>query len=276
MLTRRPGNGHATDDSLRSWTANADAWDRLMGDGNTFHNELVVRTQLDLIGDGPYDLAVELACGNGNFLSHLSPRARCVIAVDGSAEMLARARRRAAGLANCTFVEADLTEATARDLADRAADLVVCTMALMDISSLDVLAAAVRDLLRPGGIFVATVAHPAFFGPSPRTEKQVTFRNVQGRTTAVPALTVHSYKTDEVIWGRADPDLPQPQPYYARSLESLLAPFFSSGFVVTGLEEPVFSHSETRRRPARRMDEWRIYTDIPPVLGLRLSLGNNR
>jgi SAM-dependent methyltransferase len=272
MLTNRSSNGRTPDESLQSWTANADTWDRLMGDGNSFHNELVVTTQLGLIGDGPFDLAIELACGNGNFLSYLSERARRVIAVDGSIEMLARARRRTVGLANCSFVETDLTRATAADISGGAlADLVVCTMALMDIASLDVLASTVSHLLTPEGAFVATVAHPAFFGPSPRAEKQIRYRNVDGRIVPTPSLIVSSYKTDQVIRARADPELPEAQPYYMRSLESLLLPFLSSGLALTAIREPVFQSDEMQRRPVKRLDEWRVFPDIPPVLGFQLS-----
>jgi SAM-dependent methyltransferase len=240
-----------------------------MSDGNSFHRLLVVPAQLELLGPEKRELAVELACGNGNFLGHLLEVAERVVAVDGSSEMLAYAASRCRE--RCSFVCGDLRDIDPQAIASPgSADVVVCTMALMDIAQLEPVARLVATLLAESGAFVCTIGHPSFWGPPPRVEKTIDFPSHEGRVEPVRSLRVRRYLTEESLLGRADASLPQPQLYFARPLHALVSPFMKHGLVIDGLLEPRFPDNENLER-AVRLDEWRSYPDIPPVLAMRFK-----
>ena len=52
----------------------------------------------------------------------------------------------------------------------------------------------------------------------------------------------------------------------------LLSACFSAGFVLDGLEEPVFDDAEEKARPLG----WANFTEIPPVLVARLRLAQGQ
>jgi len=97
----------------------------------------------------PADWVVaDLACGAGDLTVRLAPRVARVVAVDSSPEMLAAARRRAAGLDNVEFRADDVS---ALSLPEASCDAALLVLALAHVAEP---AAAVRELariLRPGG-----------------------------------------------------------------------------------------------------------------------------
>ncbi|ODN72177.1 class I SAM-dependent methyltransferase [Methylobrevis pamukkalensis] len=101
---------------------------------------------------------LDLCCGTGQLIVPLLERGYAVTGLDGSADMLRHARRNAPA---ATFVQAD-----ARDFAFEAPfDGVLCTSASLNhMPSLDDLGrvfACVAACLRPGGVFVFDLNHPA-------------------------------------------------------------------------------------------------------------------
>jgi SAM-dependent methyltransferase len=106
---------------------------------------------------GPADrTAADLGCGIGPLLPFLAERFRRVIAVDFADGMLARARRRCAGLANVEFLRRDLT-----DLADLAGQVDVAvavnSLVLPDVGRLGAALRDVRKTLRPRGRLLGIV-----------------------------------------------------------------------------------------------------------------------
>ncbi|AVH44105.1 class I SAM-dependent DNA methyltransferase [Agrobacterium tumefaciens] len=101
---------------------------------------------------------LDLCCGTGQLAAALIERGFVVTGLDGSADMLRHARENAP---SATFTEGD-----ACDFAfDHPFDAVLCTSASLNhIQRIDDLAAvfsSVSSALRPGGIFVFDVNHPA-------------------------------------------------------------------------------------------------------------------
>lgn len=82
------------------WNQNTAFWDDYMGDhSNTFHNLLVRPAMERLLAVQPGDSVLDIGCGNGNFSRHLAGLGTRVTAIDGSAEMIDRARKRTEGRA---------------------------------------------------------------------------------------------------------------------------------------------------------------------------------
>src|SRR5215471_3600755 len=91
---------------------------------------------------------LETGCGTGFNTTYLAQQSRSVLAVDGSAGMLAQARTRVAA-PQVQLVQCDLQHAW--PLADASVDLVVCILVLEHIADLHMCFQEASSVLRPGG-----------------------------------------------------------------------------------------------------------------------------
>jgi ubiquinone/menaquinone biosynthesis C-methylase UbiE len=98
-------------------------------------------------------IATDLCCGNGWFTLAMARKARRVFAVDIDPAMLEAARRRlaTAGLANGRFIAGDAFEIAG--LVPEPADFVLLANAFHGVPDRPRLARAVRQSLKPGGLF---------------------------------------------------------------------------------------------------------------------------
>ena len=212
-------------ESLVAWEANADFWDKRMGDeSNAFHRE-IVRPYTDRLMDvQPGDFVLDVACGNGNYSKHLAEQGVRVVAFDYSEKMIKNAKRRQSRYS-------DLIEFHSCDATDyqqilslrkeKPFDKAVANMAVMDISLLPPLFRAVYELLKNGGVFVFSLNHPCFIRPSG------------------DYLEACAYKGEAIV------GQPVQQYYFHRSLQELFNCCFSCGFVIDGYFEEVIDGSET-------------------------------
>ncbi|MBO0838802.1 MAG: methyltransferase domain-containing protein, partial [Actinobacteria bacterium] len=117
----------------------------------------------------PADLAgerwLDVACGAGRASRELARRGASVIGVDISSELLARARGASSATtpADITYVIGDVTE-PAGWWDGAPFDGAICETALMDIDDLEGTLAAVAQVLRSGGRFLASLVNPCFPG----------------------------------------------------------------------------------------------------------------
>ncbi|MGX6605458.1 class I SAM-dependent methyltransferase [Micromonosporaceae bacterium Da 78-11] len=101
----------------------------------------------------PPGRAVDAACGTGRHSCYLAARGHRVVGVDTSPEMLAQSRSK---VPTATFALAGLT---ALPLADDAADLIVCALALPHLPALAPVLREFARVLRPGGHLVLSDIH---------------------------------------------------------------------------------------------------------------------
>ena len=137
---------------LLEWDARA--YDQLPLPHQRWGREAVRRLQL--AGD---ETVMELGCGTGRdaeLLLDALPNGR-VVAVDGSAQMLAQLRHRLAGrMDRVTVVQADLRQPRGQlGLFDEPVDAVLSVATLHWLPDHDVVFQTVAAALRPGGRFVA-------------------------------------------------------------------------------------------------------------------------
>ena len=114
-------------------------------------DEPVVKEIVDSL---PVGVALDAACGTGRHAQFLAERGHRVIGVDGSPDMLARARTR---VPQGEFLLGDLHQLP---VADAEVDLVVCALALTHIATLGPVIAEFARVLRPGGHLVISDMHP--------------------------------------------------------------------------------------------------------------------
>ena len=172
-----------TTGKVDSWEANAEHWDETMGsEGNKYWQLLELPYLKKMVHITPGCKALDLATGNGLCARWLASEGASVVATDGSENMLEVARRRTlpeqAG--KIVYQKLDVTKsvdfealldsesavstahpmgsrircngATNRRTQREGFDIVVMNMAIMDVETLDPLAAALPRLLKKDGV----------------------------------------------------------------------------------------------------------------------------
>lgn len=129
-------------------------------DGDFAKRHLVNPALLRLLGEVRGRGVVDAGCGNGYFSRLLARRGAHVVGVEPADAMVAFARDREAELnQGIIYVRADLTRLP--DLGSPF-DIVVCSMVLMAVPDWRPAMRACVESLRPGGLFVFALVHPAF------------------------------------------------------------------------------------------------------------------
>ena len=260
-------------ETVEIWNRNADFWDERMGEGNEFHKFLIEPTQLGLLSLGTGERVLDIGCGNGQFARKMASLGCEVVAVDAAPRMIENARQRTpddaeyAGRLRYDVVDAS-DEAAMLALGESGFDAAVCTMALMDIASIEPIARAVRRLLKPEGRFVFSVMHPCF-NSTEGFRQTMEQEDRDGEIVERWSVSVTRYIEPHAHKGLAMRGQPLAQNYFHRSLSALLGVFFDAGFVLDGLREPVFPED----MPERNRFGWLMFNDIPPVLSARLRRG---
>jgi hypothetical protein len=146
----------------------------------------------------------------------------------------------------------------------------VSHLALTALAASDPPYPAVPRLLTPGGGFVYTVTHPCYTGSG--TSFLAEWEVREGTPITTLSVKVSRYLTQPPARGLAINDQPVPHYYFHRPLHVLLGAGFAAGFVLDGLEEPVFS---AQPLDTRKLLSWDNYPEIPPVLACRLRLASS-
>lgn len=257
-------------EAVRSaWDTNADYWNRRMGEGNAFHNSLVRPTQERLLALRPGEEVLDVACGNGHFARQMADLGANVTGIDFAPRQIANAIEGSSDYGDrVNFLVADATDESAlAELGAKRFDAISCGMALMDMAEIAPFATASRRLLKPNGRLVFTVMHPAFNSPNGLVRVAERLEQEDGRIVETLAVKVSHYIRPAAYRGVAMVGQPSLQHYFHRPISVLVNAFFDAGFVADRIEEPVFDAS-----PTEDALDWDNYTEIPPVLGVRLRL----
>ena len=254
-------------DAAAIWEQKASFWFEYMGaEGNALFREVIAPAQLRLLELDAGERVLEVACGGGQFARAMARLGAHVVACDVAPTFVQRAREQSAGegISNMEFHVADATDEPALLALGGPFDAAVCAMAMMDLPVIEPLLRAVFALLRPGGRFVFTVMHPAFFSTRARqVEEQF---DTNGEVSVERAIKVTAYLDVPVEKGAGIPGEPEPHYYFHRPIARLLTACFEAGFVLDGMEEPAFAGG---RDPTAAF-AWRNYHQFPPVLVCRL------
>ncbi|MEE1743375.1 class I SAM-dependent methyltransferase [Streptomyces sp. JV184] len=148
--------------AIRQWNASItrEAMEANAEDGDFAKRHLVNPVLLRLLGNVRGRRFLDAGCGDGYFSRMLAERGAQVVGVEPTDGMSAFAREKEAELGQgITYVQADLTR-----LPDLGAsfDAVVCSMVLMAIPDWKPAMRACVESVRPGGLFVFALVHPAF------------------------------------------------------------------------------------------------------------------
>jgi 2-polyprenyl-3-methyl-5-hydroxy-6-metoxy-1,4-benzoquinol methylase len=266
------GSAEVSNEEVREiWDRKAAFWDGYMKEGNRHSKELVWPAQERLLGLSRGETVLEVACGNGNFARRMAKAGAKVVASDFSETFIDLARAR-------TVEDADLIDYRVLDATDSGQllalgeerfDAAVCTMALFDMSAIEPLVASLAKLLKRHGRFVFSIIHPCF--ESPKVAKVAeTHESSRGGVLTTYSVKVTDYATPFVAKGTGVRGEPAAHWYFHRPLSMIFGACFEAGFVLDGIEEPVFRSSDRGNSPG----SWSNYREIPPALVARMRLGD--
>lgn len=248
------------------WDANAAFWHERMRDGNEFHNVLIAPAQERLLALRPGETVLDVACGNGQFARRMAALGADVIGIDVAPRMIEHARS-AGGSDRIEYRVVDAADPAALAALGRARfDAAVCTMAIMDMASIEPLLSSLPALLRPVGRFVFSVMHPCFNSARARLVAEETTTD-QGELVTRYGVSIFDYIQPRALRGVAMKGQPAAQYYFDRPISVLFNACFDAGFVLDRMEEPTFPASADDGRA-----NWSNITAIPPVLVARMRL----
>ena len=250
-----------------AWEANADVWDARMGDeGNDFFNLLCWPAMSALLDLQPGRRYLDIACGNGLTSRRLAALGAQVTAFDFSANLIEKAKSRSTkyqSLISYQVVDAT-NEQQLLALGEQSFDAALSNMALFDMADLEPLFQALPKLLKPNGIFVFSLTHPAFNNAS--TVHVLEEADEEGEIKTVYSVKTSRYLTPYHAKGLALLSQPKPQMYFERPLQYYLKLGFQNGFVLDGFEERSFPPSHPQNSPLGWGGK---FGEIPPVLVAR-------
>lgn len=255
------------DEGRELWNQKAKFWDELHGDeGNEFHRQLISPSVERLLNLQQGEQVLDIGCGNGVMARRLSTLGGKVTAVDFSTELIALAKARGGAI---DYHVVDATDEKALlALGEGQFAAIVCTMALMDMPTVEPMFRAVKKLLVAGGRFVFSTSHPAFNSNNPTFFLEKGDR--EGQIYTEYGIKLKAYLEIPPTKGAGAPNEPNPHYYYHRPLHELLGYAFSAGLVLDALEEPAFPRNDDT---ARERLSWATLWQIPPVLTARLRVG---
>ncbi len=253
------------------WDRIAGWWDDQIGDGNDRQDYLIEPPTERMLALKPGETVLDIACGAGRFARRMAQLGANVVAFDQSAQFIQRARERTAqsGLA-IDYRVLDATNVPGLlALGERRYDAAVCTMALMDIASLDPLLSTLPRLLKPRGRFVFSVNHPAFHSGTARNLAEEVTEGTGVTTRFSVAISEYSepfpYR-ESGITGQ-----PEQQYIFHRSISMLFQSCFKHGMVLDWMEEPTLP--EELASQTRGPFSWAArHQKIPPMLVARMRV----
>jgi len=255
------------DKTAEVWNRIAEWWDDKIGDGNDFQDMIEPVTE-NMLALKPGEQVLDIGCGGGRFARRMASRGANVVAIDHAEKFLERARQRSKtedrGIEYLHVNAGDEVELLS--LGEGRFDAAVCTMALMDMATIEPLMNALARLLKPSSRFVFSVTHPVFNSGNARriAEEQELDGNVINRFGAV----ITDYSNRYMHMGIGIIGQPEPHYYFHRPINMLFNTCFKRGLFLDWIEELTFSKdpAATQRGPL----DWANFHSIPHSLVARM------
>jgi hypothetical protein len=143
----------------------------------------------------------------------------------------------------------------------------LCNMALFDIANIEPLFRILPRILKPGGIFVFSLVHPAFNNPT--SVHVLEESDLGGEIVTQYAIKSSRYMSQFQAYGLALRNQPKAQLYFHRPLETYLNLGFQNGFVLDGFGERAFPPEIPASNPLAWSGQ---FHEFPPVLIARMRL----
>lgn len=253
-----------TDDLKEQWEANARVFAELIGDRGTPHHRIILNPCVErLLGDVQGKTLLDAGCGEGYLSRYYAKMGAEVTGVDISAGLLERAEALTNSSLGVSYRSGDICSLD--ELDDARFDLVLCNLVLLNTPCLDEALSEFRRILRPSGILVFSIVHPAFdfYGPGDweMGEKDPN----TGRRTGL-FFRVDRY-TEELEYKRywrtrEGEKFPEPFSFYHRTISTYVKAILESGLRIVALEEPLPSEDSEFFDRERRVPFFMVFKAV--------------
>lgn len=253
-----------------SWNAVANWYDELLEDrANDHYAETILPGTLRLLDPRPNTRILDVACGQGILCRRLASMGVECIGVDAAPNLISSARQRSTDFGPRTRYEvADARELRKLNLPAASFDAVTCIMALSNIDPLDPVMTGVASLLKPRGVFVLVITHPAFraigqthWGWDDKSKTQ--YRRVDGYlSNAQKPIQMHPGKAARQERGGETTTWT-----FHRPMQTYIAALARAGLFISGMEEWISARASDSG--PRANEENRARREIPLFLGVR-------
>jgi SAM-dependent methyltransferase len=226
-----------------SWDHAASTYAHGQASGRDYYRyEFFGPAQVALCGEVHGTRIVDIGCGNGYFARELAARGARVTGIDISPRMIEHAKRQES--AEPLGIDYHVLDAATlpADFALHSFDLATSCLALQDMPNVEKVFQGVRRLLRPGGRFVASIAHPCTDMPFRAWERD---GGGNKRWLCVDRYFERGpFQYEWSGWG---------QDFTTEAIHATLEDWFgwilNAGFQLRGLKEPRPSDESLRSRP---------------------------
>lgn len=164
--------------------------------------------------------ALDLGCGYGVYTGYFAGVGAEAVGCDGSEGMLRLARDQYPQL---QFDQADILQPL--PYADDSFDVVLCNQVLMDVDPIAPLLGEVHRILKPGGTFLMSIVHPAFFDAHWGQD------DTGFRCQKIIERYLSEYWLDNPFWGETR--------HYHRPMSTYINVAIGAGLRLVRMDEPV-------------------------------------
>lgn len=223
------------------WDANAEAFADLISDQGTPHHRQILNPCVQsLLGEVAGKDLLDAGCGEGYLSRHYARLGAHVTGIDLSRNLVELA-------SNKTPQELGITYATGNicsldSLADDSFDIVLCNLVLLNVACMREAIYEFKRVLRPRGVLVFSVVHPAFdfYGPG---SWEIGERDPDTKRRRGLFFKVDDYSAEkpyERYWRTRDGEkFPQPITFYHRTVSSYITALVDAGLNIRAVEEPL-------------------------------------
>ena len=247
-----------------SWNGVAEWYDTLLENkGNDHYEQVILPGAMALLGARSGMRVLDVACGQGILCRRLEALGANVTGIDAAPRLIEAARARSPEI---TYLVADARSFGALGLSGF--DAASCVMALSNFDPLAPALATIAKALRPGGVFVAVITHPAFRAPGQshwgwddKSKRQ--YRRIDAYLSPFAReIAMHPGRAAAGHQGGE-----QTTPTFHRPVGAYITALREAGFALTHMEEwPSLRAADSGPRAP---EENRARLEIPLFLGLR-------
>jgi len=211
------------------WGKVAKSYDKLVSEtGDKAHSLVINPIVLNFLGDLKGKIVLDAGCGNGYWSRRLAQRAKKVVGIDFTEELIRIAESKLPSH-NLEFRQGNLKELK---FPDSKFDVVLCNMVLIDVDDLDKVIGELARVLKPNGVLIASITHPCFENPPNTT----TLEDKKGRK--IGRLVKHYFKVGLVVDTNQNWDTQREYQHYHYMISDYLNAFARHGLCLIKTSEP--------------------------------------
>jgi 2-polyprenyl-3-methyl-5-hydroxy-6-metoxy-1,4-benzoquinol methylase len=227
------------------WDAMAPFW-LTVEEENYHHKYLIMPDVIRMLDAQKGDKILDVACGKGDYARQIAKNGAKVTGIDISKMIdyaIETEKKEKLGINYLQLNAENLLDKFEKESFDK----VLCNMALMDIEKLDVTLRNIASVLKENGIFVFSIAHPAFAWP---TCMRIVIPGDSKRNEDKIRIVLDYFDERPVVFSLGlDPPRSLPSLNFHRPISRYINELTKSNLVIREMSEPKASEELVQKFP---------------------------